>query len=69
MCIRDSVTVGSLTDASVGTSAAASATSLMGTQVTTNVGGVVGTGGVLSGAGAGTSLTGTCLLYTSSLGA
>jgi flagellin len=55
------VTVGSLTDASVGTSAAASATSLMGTQVTTNVGGVVGTGGVLSGAGAGTSLTGTNL--------
>jgi flagellin len=55
------VTVGSLTDASVGTSAAASSTSLMGTQVTTNVDGVVGTGGVVAGAGAGTSLTGTTL--------
>ena len=55
------VTVGSLTDASVGTSAAASATSLMGTQVTATVGGVTGTGGVLSGAGAGASLTGTNL--------
>jgi len=55
------VTVGSLTDASVGTSAAASSTSLLGTQVTTTVGGVTGTGGVLSGAGAGTSLTGTKL--------
>jgi flagellin len=55
------VTVGSLTDASVGTSAAASSASLMGTQVTTTVGGVVGTGGTLSGAGAGTSLTGTNL--------
>ncbi len=55
------VTVGSLTDASVGTSAAASATSLLGTQVTTTVGGVTGTGGVLSGAGAGTSLVGTNL--------
>jgi flagellin len=55
------VTVGTLTDASVGTSTAASATSLMGTQVTTTVGGVTGTGGILSGAGAGTSLTGTTL--------
>jgi flagellin len=55
------VTVGSLTDAGVGTSAAASSASLMGTQVTTTVGGVVGTGGTLSGAGAGTSLTGTNL--------
>jgi flagellin len=55
------VTVGALTDGSVGTSSAASATSLMGTQVTTTVGGVTGTGGMLSGAGAGTSLTGTNL--------
>ncbi len=55
------VTVGGLTVASVGSSAAASATNLMGTQVTTSVGGVTGTGGILSGAGAGTSLTGTKL--------
>jgi flagellin len=55
------VTVGSLTDASVGTSAAAGSTSLLGTQVTTTVGGVTGTGGVLAGAGAGSSLTGTNL--------
>jgi len=55
------VTVGALTDASVGTSAAASATSLLGTQVTATVAGVTGTGGVTAGAGSGTSLTGTNL--------
>ncbi len=52
------VTVGTLSDAAVGTSAA---TSALGTAVTTTVGGVTGTGGVLSGAGSGTSLTGTTL--------
>ncbi|MGB9030912.1 MAG: flagellin, partial [Acidobacteriaceae bacterium] len=55
------VTVGTLTDGSVGTSAAPSSTSHLGTQVTTTAGGVTGTGGTLSGAGAGTSLTGTNL--------
>ncbi len=52
------VTVGVLSDAAVGTSAASSD---MGTDITATVGGVTGTGGVLSGAGAGTSLTGTAL--------
>ena len=52
------VTVGNLSDASVGTS---SQTSAMGVQVSTTVGGTTGTGGTLAGAGAGTSLTGTSL--------
>jgi flagellin len=52
------VTVGSLSDATVGTSAGSSA---MGTGVTATVGGATGTGGTLSGAGMGTSLTGTTL--------
>ena len=52
------VTVGSLSDASVGTSASSSA---MGTTITATVSGTTGTGGVLSGAGAGASLTGTQL--------
>ncbi len=52
------VTVGTLSDAAVGTS---DASSDMGTDITATVGGVTGTGGVLSGAGAGTSLTGTTL--------
>ncbi|HEX4038771.1 MAG TPA: flagellin [Acidobacteriaceae bacterium] len=52
------VTVGTLSDSSVGTSSGSSA---MGTSVTASVGGVTGTGGVLAGAGAGTSLSGTNL--------
>jgi len=52
------VTVGSLSDASVGTSASSSA---MGTTITATVSGTTGTGGVLSGAGAGARLTGTQL--------
>jgi flagellin len=52
------VTVGTLSDSSVGTSSSSSA---MGTSVTASVGGVTGTGGVLAGAGAGTSLSGTNL--------
>lgn len=52
------VTVGNLSDASVGTSASSSA---MGTTITATVSGTTGTGGVLSGAGAGASLTGTQL--------
>jgi len=52
------VTVGTLSDSSVGT---ASGSSAMGTDVTASVGGVTGTGGVLAGAGAGTSLSGTNL--------
>jgi flagellin len=52
------VTVGTLSDVSVGTS---SSTSNMGDNITATVGGVTGTGGVQSGAGAGTSLTGTTL--------
>jgi flagellin len=52
------VTVGTLSDASVGTSSGSSA---MGTTITATVGGTTGTGGVLAGAGQGTSLTGTDL--------
>ncbi len=52
------VTVGSLSDATVGTSSGSSA---MGLAVTTTVGGTTGTGGVLAGAGAGTSLKDTDL--------
>ena len=52
------VTVGTLSDASVGTSSGSSA---MGTSVTASVGGTTGTGGVVAGAGQGTSLTGTGL--------
>jgi flagellin len=52
------VTVGALSDASVGTSPSLSA---MGNDITATVGNVVGTGGVASGAGAGTSLVGTNL--------
>ncbi|MGA8529899.1 MAG: flagellin [Acidobacteriaceae bacterium] len=52
------VTVGILSDASVGTSSGSSA---MGTSVTASVGGTTGTGGVVAGAGQGTSLTGTGL--------
>jgi flagellin len=52
------VTVGALSDASVGTSPFLSA---MGDDITATVGNVVGTGGVASGAGAGTSLVGTNL--------
>jgi flagellin len=50
------VTVGTLSASGVGTS---SSTSNMGGNITATVGGVTGTGGVQSGAGAGTSLTGT----------
>ena len=52
------VTVGVLSDASVGTSPSSSA---MGDDITATVGNVLGTGGVLAGAGAGTSLVGTDL--------
>jgi flagellin len=52
------VTVGALSDASVGTSPFASA---MGDDITATVGNVVGMGGVAAGAGAGTSLVGTNL--------
>jgi len=52
------VTVGALSDAAVGSSAASSN---MGLDVTATVGGVTGIGGVLSGASLGTSLTGTTL--------
>jgi len=52
------VTVGGLSDASVGTSAGSSA---LGTQVTVTVSGATGTGGYVAGGGAGTSLTGTKL--------
>ncbi|HEX4064587.1 MAG TPA: flagellin [Acidobacteriaceae bacterium] len=52
------VTVGPLSDAAVGSSAS---NSNMGLDVTATVGGVTGTGGVLSGAGQGTSLSGTVL--------
>ena len=52
------VTVGTLSEASVGTSAG---TSDMGLDISASVGGVTGTGGVQSGAGSGTSLTGTNL--------
>ncbi|MGB7133919.1 MAG: flagellin [Acidobacteriaceae bacterium] len=52
------VTVGALSDSSVGTSSGSSA---MGTGVTASVGGVTGTGGTVAGAGMGTSLSGTSL--------
>ena len=52
------VTVGNLSDASVGTSAGSSA---MGSQVSTTVSGTTATGGTVAGAGEGTSLTGTNL--------
>jgi flagellin len=52
------VTVGNLSDTSVGTSAG---TSGMGTQVSVTVSGTTATGGTVAGAGAGTSLTGTNL--------
>jgi flagellin len=52
------VTVGVLSDASVGTSPSDSD---MGDDITATVGNVMGTGGVAAGAGAGTSLTGTNL--------
>jgi flagellin len=52
------VTVGTLSDANVGTSGASSA---LGTQVTVTVGGATGTGGTTAGGSAGTSLTGTDL--------
>lgn len=52
------VTVGSLTDSSVGTSASDSAA---GSEFTAVVGGVTGDGGTGAGAGTGTSLTGTAL--------
>ncbi|MGA7523819.1 MAG: flagellin [Acidobacteriaceae bacterium] len=52
------VTVGTLSDAGVGSSESSSG---MGLQVSASVGGVTGTGGVLSGAGMGTSLAGTNL--------
>ena len=52
------VTVGNLSDASVGTSAGRSA---MGSQVSTTVSGTTATGGTVAGAGEGTSLTGTNL--------
>ena len=52
------VTVGVLSDESVGTSPTSSA---MGDNITATVGNVVGTGGVAAGAGAGTSLAGTNL--------
>ena len=53
------VTVGTLSDTSVGTS---SATSGLGTQITSTVGGVTGDGGVAAGGTQGTSLTNTDLL-------
>ena len=52
------VTVGTLTDASVGSSLS---TSGAGSGITVTVGGVTGTGGTTAGAGAGTSLTGTAI--------
>jgi flagellin len=52
------VTVGVLTDASVGTSDSSSGT---GTSITATVGSTTGTGGTTAGAGAGTSLSGTQL--------
>jgi len=52
------VTVGQLSDTSVGASDGSSG---LGLQVTTSVGGVNGTGGTLSGGGVGTSLQGTDL--------
>jgi flagellin len=52
------VTVGVLSDAAVGSSAQSAS---MGSNVTATVGGVTGAGGVLSGAGQGTSLSGTKL--------
>jgi flagellin len=54
-----SVTVGSLTDGGVGTSATSS--SAQTTNVTVTENGQSGVGGILAGAGAGTSLTGTNL--------
>jgi flagellin len=58
------VTVGALSNASVGTS---SASSVLGSQYSVTVAGVTGTGGVSAGGTAGTSLTGTNL--TSQAGA
>jgi flagellin len=52
------VTVGNLSDTSVGTSAGSS---VMGTQVSVTVSGTAATGGIVAGAGQGTSLTGTTL--------
>ncbi|MGB9031710.1 MAG: flagellin, partial [Acidobacteriaceae bacterium] len=52
------VTVGALSEASVGTSPTNSA---MGNDITATVGNIVGVGGVASGAGAGTSMVGTNL--------
>jgi flagellin len=52
------VTVGALSDATVGTSPIGS---VMGDDITATVGNVVGTGGVEGGAGLGTSLVGTNL--------
>ncbi|MFZ0632356.1 MAG: flagellin [Acidobacteriaceae bacterium] len=53
------VTVGTLSDASVGTS---SSSSSLGAQVTVTVGGVTGTGGTAAGGTVGTSLANTTLL-------
>jgi flagellin len=52
------VTVGTLSDATVGTSAVSSA---LGTAVSVTVSGTAGTGGITAGGGVGTSLTGTKL--------
>ncbi|MGC2301540.1 MAG: flagellin [Acidobacteriaceae bacterium] len=52
------VTVGTLSDSGVGTSAS---TSSMGTQISATVSGTTATGGILSGAGQGTSLANTNL--------
>jgi flagellin len=52
------VTVGNLSDSTVGTS---SSSSNLGTQITVSVGGATGTGGTAAGGTAGTSLTGTGL--------
>jgi flagellin len=52
------VTVGGLSDTSVGTS---DLNSVLGTQITATVGGVTGTGGYAAGGSAGTSLSGTAL--------
>ena len=52
------VTAGSLTDSSVGSSLSSSGA---GTAISVSISGVVGTGGTTAGAGAGTSLTGTVI--------